>query len=64
MQEQNKCLQAGMNRRSYLQLSMKETVGGLSVAVISYYQVGLIAYVGTPIKLCIYHFFQVFVLSP
>jgi uncharacterized membrane-anchored protein len=45
MQEQNKCLLAAMNRRSYLQLRMQETVEGLSVAAISYYLVGLIGYV-------------------
>jgi len=45
LQEQNKCLLVAMNRRSYLQLRMQETVEGLSVAAISYYLVGLIGYV-------------------
>lgn len=44
LQEQNKCLLVAMNRRSYLQLRMQETVEGLSVAAISYYLVGLIGY--------------------
>lgn len=37
-------LLASMNRRQYLQLRLQSTVEGLSVAAISYYVVGLVAY--------------------
>jgi len=52
LQEQNKDLLAGMNRRSDLQFRLQETVEGLSVAAISYYMIGLISYVlsGLPLE--------------
>ena len=44
MERQNRDLLASMNRRAELQLRLQQTVEGLSVAAISYYVVGLIAY--------------------
>lgn len=44
IQAQNKDLLASMDRRARLQLRLQQTVEGLSVAAISYYAVGLIAY--------------------
>jgi len=44
IQAQNQDLLSSMNRRARLQLRLQETVEGLSVAAISYYAVGLIAY--------------------
>lgn len=45
LEEQNRDLLKSMNRRARLQLRLQQTVEGLSVAAISYYLVGLIAYV-------------------
>lgn len=44
MEAQNRNLLRSMNRRARLQLRLQETVEGLSVAAISYYVVGLVAY--------------------
>ena len=44
LERQNRDLLRSMNRRAHLQLRLQETVEGLSVVVISYYLVGLIAY--------------------
>ncbi len=44
-QRQNQALLASMERRAGLQLRLQQTVEGLSVAAITYYVVGLIAYV-------------------
>lgn len=45
LQEQNQSLLASMERRVRLQTRLQETVEGLSAVAISYYLVGLIAYV-------------------
>jgi uncharacterized membrane-anchored protein len=42
---QNRDLLDSMNRRTYLQLRLQQTVEGLSVVAISYYLVGLLGYV-------------------
>lgn len=44
LEAQNSDLLASMNRRAHLQLRLQQTVEGLSVAAISYYVVGLVAY--------------------
>lgn len=44
LEQQNRDLLRSMNRRAHLQLRLQETVEGLSVVVISYYLVGLVAY--------------------
>ncbi|MBR0682331.1 DUF3422 domain-containing protein [Roseomonas eburnea] len=44
-ERQNQALLASMDRRAQLQLRLQQTVEGLSVAAITYYVVGLIAYV-------------------
>ncbi|WP_350333312.1 DUF3422 family protein [Coralliovum pocilloporae] len=44
MQSQNRDLLESMNRRASLQLRLQQTVEGLSVAAVSYYIVGLVAY--------------------
>lgn len=43
-EEQNRALLAGMSHRAELQLRLQQTVEGLSVWVLSYYAVGLLAY--------------------
>ena len=43
-ERQNQALLASMDRRAKLQLRLQQTVEGLSVAAITYYVVGLIAY--------------------
>jgi uncharacterized membrane-anchored protein len=43
-ERQNQALLASMDRRARLQLRLQQTVEGLSVAAITYYVVGLIAY--------------------
>lgn len=43
-ERQNQALLASMDRRAHLQLRLQQTVEGLSVAAITYYLVGLIAY--------------------
>lgn len=45
LQEQNQTLLASMERRVRLQTRLQETVEGLSAVAISYYLIGLIAYV-------------------
>ena len=44
VEAQNRNLLASMDRRAHLQLRLQETVEGLSVAAITYYGVGLVAY--------------------
>jgi uncharacterized membrane-anchored protein len=44
LEHQNRDLLQSMNRRAQLQLRLQQTVEGLSVAAVSYYVVGLIAY--------------------
>jgi uncharacterized membrane-anchored protein len=44
LEQQNRSLLQSMNRRARLQLRLQQTVEGLSVAAISYYVVGLLAY--------------------
>ncbi len=44
LERQNRDLLTSMNRRAQLQLRLQETVEGLSVAVISYYVVGLLGH--------------------
>ena len=44
LQNQNSDLLASMNRRARQQLRLQQTVEGLSVAAVSYYVVGLFAY--------------------
>ena len=48
---QNRDLLASMDRRTDLQLRLQQTVEGLSVVAISYYLIGLLAYVGKGLKL-------------
>ncbi|MGF1550104.1 MAG: DUF3422 family protein [Sphingomonadaceae bacterium] len=43
--EQSRDLLASMNRRTHLQLRLQQTVEGLSIVAISYYAVGLIAFI-------------------
>ena len=50
MQRQNQALLSASARRARLQLRLQETVEGLSVAAVSYYVVGLIAYIAKAIK--------------
>ena len=44
LEKQNSALLQSMNRRAKMQLRLQQTVEGLSVAAISYYVVGLVAY--------------------
>jgi uncharacterized membrane-anchored protein len=48
LERQNQEVLASMDRRAKLQLRLQETVEGLSVAAISYYVVGLLAYMLKP----------------
>lgn len=48
LERQNGALLASMNRRARQQLRLQETVEGLSAAAISYYVVGLVAYIAKP----------------
>ncbi len=50
MEAQSRDLLVSMNRRAALQLRLQETVEGLSVVVLSYYGVGLIAYLLKAVK--------------
>jgi len=43
-ERQNQAVLESMNRRAKLQLRLQETVEGLSVAAVTYYVVGLVAY--------------------
>ena len=45
LEQQNRDLLQSMNQRAKLQLRLQQTVEGLSVAAVSYYVVGLIAYI-------------------
>lgn len=45
LERQNQELLASMNRRARLQLRLQQTVEGLSIAAITYYGAGLVAYV-------------------
>ncbi len=49
-EEQNRALLASMDRRAALQLRLQETVEGLSVAVLTYYAVGLTGYAAKALK--------------
>lgn len=49
-EEQNQQLLAAMERRSKLALRMQQTVEGLSVVVLTYYAVGLVAYAVRPLR--------------
>ncbi|MFO1217639.1 MAG: DUF3422 domain-containing protein [Burkholderiaceae bacterium] len=49
-ERQNQSLLASMDRRAQLQLRLQQTVEGLSVAAITYYVVGLVAYVAKAAK--------------
>jgi len=44
VEKQNRDLLASMNKRARQQLRLQQTVEGLSVAAVSYYVVGLVAY--------------------
>jgi len=44
LEQQNRSLLESMNRRARVQLRLQQTVEGLSVAAISYYVIGLLAY--------------------
>ncbi len=44
-EEQNQAILESMNRRAKLQLRLQQTVEGLSIAAVTYYVVGLVAYV-------------------
>ncbi len=52
LQEQNRSQLIAINRRSRLQFRLQETVEGLSIAAISYYAIGLLAYLfkGLPLE--------------
>ncbi|MEL6921196.1 MAG: DUF3422 family protein, partial [Pseudomonadota bacterium] len=45
VEKQNRNLLQSMDKRAKLQLRLQQTVEGLSVAAVSYYVVGLIAYI-------------------
>lgn len=49
-EEQNQKLLAAMERRGKVSLRMQQTVEGLSVAAITYYGAGLVAYLVKPLK--------------
>jgi uncharacterized membrane-anchored protein len=49
-EEQHLQLLAAMERRGKLSLRMQQTVEGLSVAALTYYLVGLVGYLGKPLK--------------
>lgn len=50
LEAQNSDLLRSMNRRAQLQLRLQQTVEGLSIAAISYYLVGLVAYAAKAAK--------------
>ena len=50
IEQQNRDLLESMNERTRMQLRLQQTVEGLSVAAISYYVVGLAAYVLKGVK--------------
>ena len=45
LQKQNRDLLTSMNKRTYAQLRLQQTVEGLSLAALTYYGVGLVGYV-------------------
>ncbi|MEO0920001.1 MAG: DUF3422 family protein, partial [Pseudomonadota bacterium] len=45
VEKQNRNLLRSMDKRAKLQLRLQQTVEGLSVAAVSYYVVGLVAYI-------------------
>jgi uncharacterized membrane-anchored protein len=49
-EKQNQALLASMDRRARLQLRLQQTVEGLSVVAISYYVVGLLAYLAAGLE--------------
>jgi uncharacterized membrane-anchored protein len=49
-EQQNQVVLANMDRRAQLQLRLQETVEGLSIAAVTYYVVGLVAYVAKGMK--------------
>jgi uncharacterized membrane-anchored protein len=49
-ERQNQTLLASMNRRARMQLRLQQTVEGLSIAAITYYVVGLVAYAAKALK--------------
>lgn len=49
-EEQNRALLASMDKRAAIQLRLQETVEGLSVAVLTYYAVGLVGYAAKALK--------------
>ncbi len=50
LEAQNRDLLRSMDRRAQMQLRLQETVEGLSIAAVTYYGVGLIAYVAKGLK--------------
>lgn len=50
LEAQNSDLLRSMNRRAQLQIRLQQTVEGLSIAAISYYMVGLVAYAAKAAK--------------
>ncbi len=50
LEEQNRNLLHSMDKRARLQLRLQETVEGLSIAAVTYYGVGLVAYVAKGMK--------------
>ena len=49
-EQQNQSLLASLDRRQRIQLRLQETVEGLSIAAITYYLVGLVAYLAKAAK--------------
>ena len=45
LQKQNRDLLTSMNKRTFAQLRLQQTVEGLSLAALTYYGVGLVGYV-------------------
>jgi uncharacterized membrane-anchored protein len=56
VEAQNQDLLGSMDRRAQLQLRLQETVEGLSVAAITYYTVGLVAYAMRALEAAGFHF--------
>ena len=54
-EEQNRALLASMDTRAALQLRLQLTVEGLSVGVLTYYAVGLVAYAAKALKAAGWH---------
>jgi uncharacterized membrane-anchored protein len=49
-ERQNQAVLASMNRRAHLQLRLQQTVEGLSIAAMTYYVTGLVAYAAKALK--------------